>query len=164
MISLYVAVSKNGVIGKQNALPWYLPADLSRFKEITMGHPIVMGRKTHESIGRALPGRTNIVITHNQDYLADGCSVVNSLEAALQAAGKAKGSEEVFVIGGSAVFDEALPLAGKIQLTRVDAIIDGDIFFKFDESQWHQTFSQKHPKDDKNQYDYEFVVLERKEK
>jgi dihydrofolate reductase len=161
MISLYVATSENGVIGKKNALPWYLPADLERFKQITMGHPIIMGRKTHESIGRALPGRTNIVISRNKNYRAKDCIVVGSLDEALETAQKSEGNDEIFIIGGSSVFDEALALAGRIHLTRVKARVDGDIFFKFDPTGWHQTFSEKHQKDEKNQFDYEFVTLER---
>jgi len=162
MITIYVAIAKNGVIGKNNALPWYLPADLTRFRQITAGHPIIMGRKTHESIGRALPGRTNIVITSNPVYKAEGCVVVNSLAEALHQAEAAEGAEEIFIIGGSRVFEEALPKADRIQITRVDADIDGDIFFKFDAKPWRQVFSEKHQKDDKNQYDFEFAILERK--
>src|SRR5476651_145819 len=103
MLSLYVAISKNGVIGKDSGLPWRLPSDLARFKEVTMGHPIVMGRKTYESIGRPLPGRSNIVITHNKNFKAEGCIVVNSLEEALDQAQKSEGGEEIFIIGGSTI-------------------------------------------------------------
>ena len=162
MISFYVAVSRNDVIGKENGLPWYLPSDLRRFKEITMGHPIVMGRKTHESIGRALPGRENIVITHDQKYKAEGCVVAHSLEEALDQAKNSEGGEEIFIIGGSTIYEQALPKTDKLYLTKVDANIDGDIFFHFNESEWKQTFSEHHPKDEKNQYDYDFVVLTRR--
>ena len=161
MISAIVAVAKNGVIGKEGGLPWYLPAELARFKQVTMGHPIIMGRTTHESIGRALPGRTNIVVTHNKDFKAEGCIVVNSLEEAIEEAKKAGGGEEVFIIGGEQIYKEAMPLLDRIYLTKVDAEVDGDKFFTFDESQWKQVSSEKHPADEKNQYNFEFTLLER---
>lgn len=123
-----------------------------------MGHPIIMGRKTHESIGRPLPGRTNVVVTRNNNYTAEGCIVVGSLDEAISKAGN---GNEVFIIGGSTIYEQALPLADKIYLTRVKANVSGDIFFKLDESGWKQISSDKHQADDKNQYDYEFVVLER---
>src|SRR3954468_16302972 len=110
MISTLVAVAKNGVIGKDGGLPWYLPSELARFKEVTMGHPIIMGRKTHESIGRALPGRTNIVITGNKDFKAEGCVVVSSLEQAIEEAKKADGVDEIFIIGGESIYKEAMPI------------------------------------------------------
>jgi dihydrofolate reductase len=162
MISLIVAAAKNGVIGKAGSLPWYLPSELARFKQLTTSHPIVMGRKTHESIGRALPGRTNIVITTNPNYDAADCLIANSLKAALATAKQAPGSDEVFVIGGESVFAEALPLADKLYLTKVDAEIKGDRFFKFDPSQWQQVDTEPHPADAKNKYGYEFTVWEKK--
>ena len=159
IISLFVATAHGGVIGKAGGLPWHLPAELAYFKQKTMGHPIIMGRKTHESIGRSLPGRTNIVISRNRSYTpAPGAILVPSLDKAIQAAGQVN---EVFVIGGESIYAEALPIANKIYLTKVDAQIDGDRFFRFDVSDWHQTLSQKHPADDKNKYPYEFTVLER---
>ena len=161
IISIIVAVSKNGVIGKEGDTPWYLPAEMAYFKEKTMGHPIIMGRKTHESIGRALPGRYNIVITRNKNFKAEGCDVVNSQEEALEKAKSAEGGEEVFVIGGESIYKEALPLSDKIYLTKVSAEVEGDKFFKFDPTNWKQTFSEKHKADGSNKYDYEFTVLER---
>jgi dihydrofolate reductase len=161
MISTIVAVAKNGVIGKADGLPWYLPAELARFKEVTMGHPIIMGRRTHESIGRALPGRTNIVITRNKDFKAEGCIVTLSLEKALAKAKRAEGADEIFIIGGEQIYAEAMPLLDRIYLTKVDADVDGDKFFRFDESQWNQIRSDKHQKDDKNLYDFTFLLLER---
>lgn len=159
-LSIIVAVAKNGVIGKTNALPWYLPAELTYFKQKTMGHPIIMGRKTHESIGRALPGRRNIVITKNADYQAsEGAEVVNALDEAIH---KTKDSEEVFIIGGAEIYKLALPKADKLYLTKVNADTEGDKIFEFDEEEWKQTFSEKHQKDEKNKYDYEFTVWERK--
>lgn len=162
MISTIVAVAKNGVIGKDNATPWYLPAELARFKQFTMGHPIIMGRKTHQSIGRALPGRTNIVITRNKDFKAEGCEVVGSLEKATEKAKKAEGAEEIFIIGGEQIYKQAMPLLDRIYLTKVDVEVDGDKFFHFDPKEWKQVSSQKHSADEKNKYDFEFTVLERK--
>ena len=162
MISAIVAVAKKGVIGKEGGLPWYLPAELAKFKEVTMGHPIIMGRKTHESIGRALPGRTNIVITHDRGYkAAEGCSVVNSLDEAIEQAKKDEGAEEIFIIGGASVYQEAMPLLERIYLTKVDADIKGDKFFKYDTEEWKQISSEKHFADGKNQYNFEFNVLDK---
>ncbi|MDP3733066.1 MAG: dihydrofolate reductase [Candidatus Daviesbacteria bacterium] len=127
MISIIVAIAgKKRVIGKKRALPWHIPQELKRFKEITMGHPIIMGRITHESIGKALPGRTNIVITSHPDYSAEGCIVVYSLEEALR---QAQGDDECFVIGGGEIYKQALPLADKLYLTYIDKEIKGDVFF-----------------------------------
>lgn len=173
MISTIVAVAKNGVIGKEGGMPWHLPAELARFKEVTMGHPIIMGRKTHESIGRALPGRTNIVITRNKDFKAEGCEVARSLDEAIEKANQTEGGsaaqtskkfrrpKEIFIIGGEQIYKQAMPLLDRIYLTRVDAEVDGDKFFNYDPSEWKQISSEKHPADEKNQYDFEFTVLER---
>lgn len=159
ILSAIVAVSENGVIGKENGLPWYLPAELAYFKKATMGHPIIMGRKTHESIGRALPGRLNIVITRNKSYrAADGPVVVGSLEEAIKAAGNV---EEAFVIGGASIYQQAMPRLDRLYLTRVNTEIEGDKYFRYDPKQWKQVFSEKHKADERNQYDYEFTVLER---
>lgn len=156
-ISLIVAVAENGVIGKTGVmLPWRLPADLKRFKEVTMGHPIIMGRKTYETIGRPLPGRQNIIVTRNPDYKADGCEVVSSLPEALEAA---KNSEEAFIIGGGQLFEQALPLADKLYLTLVHASPDGDVFFHYDPADWQEISNEPHEADDKNQYPYSFLTL-----
>ena len=130
-INIIVAVAgKKRVIGKKGGLPWYIPQELKRFKEITMGHPIIMGRKTHESIGRVLSGRTNIVISREPNYKALGCIVVHSLDEALRVAqGKPFENEEVFVIGGGEIYKQALPLADKLYLTYIDKEIKGDVFF-----------------------------------
>lgn len=126
-ISIIVAVAgKKRVIGKKGSLPWYIPEELKRFKEITMGHPIIMGRKTHESIGRVLLGRTNIVITTHPDYQVPGCIIVHSLEEALR---QAQGDDECFVIGGGEIYKQALILADKLYLTYIDKEIEGDVFF-----------------------------------
>lgn len=158
-VSLIVAAAKNDVIGKQGGLPWNLPKEMAYFKKTTMGHPIIMGRKTHESIGRALAGRQNIIITRDKDYGAEGCTIVHSLEDALKAADS--DNQEVFIIGGESIYKTALPLTDKIYLTRVYADMPGDRYFKFDPSGWGQEFSEKHTADQDNPYDYEFIVLSR---
>jgi dihydrofolate reductase len=158
MISIIVATDQNGVIGKTGAIPWYLPADLAHFKQTTMGHPIIMGRVTHESIGKALPGRTNIVITHSGSYQADDCTVVSSLEEALKLT---EDQPEVFIIGGDSIYKIALKVTDRIYLTDIHTSVEGDKFFKYDPSSWNETDREKHLADDKNPYDYDFVVLER---
>lgn len=158
-ISLIVAMADNGVIGKKGTLlPWHLASDLKRFKQITMGHPIIMGRTTYETLRQPLPGRQNIIITHDPNYRAEGCTVVHSIEDALQAA---QNVAEVFIIGGAAVFEQTLPLASKIYLTRVHAAPGGDAFFHYDSRQWSEGNLEKHLADDKNDYDYTFSVLTR---
>ncbi len=134
-ISLIVAVSRNGVIGKDNKLPWHLPEDLKRFKALTMGHPIIMGRKTFESIGKPLPGRTNIVITHQKNFAYYGATTTPSLDEALRMTEK---EGEVFVIGGAQVFKHALPAADKLYLTLIDRDVEGDTFFRWAPSEWQE--------------------------
>ena len=129
MLSLIVAMSENRVIGVENRLPWHIPEDLKRFRKITTGHPIIMGRKTYESIGKPLPNRTNIVITRNRDYREEGVVTCFSLKEAIEWASRAPGSDEVFVIGGGEIFKEALPIADRIYLTEVNWPFDGDAFF-----------------------------------
>jgi dihydrofolate reductase len=163
MVSLIVAQSNNRVIGKSNDLPWYLPADLRHFREITTGHPVIMGRKTYESIharlGKPLPDRENIVVTHDEMFVARGCVVVHSLTEALSF----HPDKEVFVIGGSSLYDQALPRAQRIYLTQVKASIDGDKFFpELSPQIWQTVGRQAYTADEKNPYDYEFLVLERK--
>jgi dihydrofolate reductase len=158
MISLIVAVADNKVIGKKGSmLPWRLSGDLARFKEITLGHPIIMGRTTYESIGRPLPGRQNIVITRNIDFTAEGCDIAHSLENAIA---MAKG-EEIFIIGGANIFEQAMPLVEKIYLTRVHAEPEGDVLFEFDESTWKESTPEEYKADEKNQYDYSFSILKK---
>jgi dihydrofolate reductase len=158
--SLVVAVARNGVIGRDNQLPWRLPDDLAYFKRVTMGHPIVMGRRTHESIGHALPGRLNIVVSRNPGFRAPGCVVVRSLDEAWKAAADA---QEVCVIGGTSLFRESLPLADRIHLTEVQADVEGDTFFPaFDRSQWTEREVERHPSDGRNAYPFRILVLERK--
>ena len=157
-----VAIARNGVIGRDNQLPWRLPADLAYFKRVTMGHPIVMGRRTYESIGKPLPGRVNVVVTHNPNYEAPGCIVVNGLKAAWEAAGEA---DEVCVIGGTMLFAETLPVADRIHLTEVEAEVDGDTFFPpFDRAEWTEHEVMRHPADSRHTYPFRIVVLERRQR
>ncbi len=159
MISLIAAVAKNGIIGKTGALPWHLPADLKRFKELTMGKPIIMGRKTYASIGRPLSGRKNIILTSDENFTAEGCVIVHSKEDALKEVGDV---EEAMVIGGGEIYRQFLPNAAKIYLTEVDAGIEGDIYFpKFDRNEWREVFRERHEPDEKNKYPYSFVILEK---
>jgi dihydrofolate reductase len=159
VISLIVAASTNNIIGAGGDLPWRLSADLRRFKELTMGKPIVMGRKTYESIGRALPGRQNIVITRQAGYAAEGCDVVDSPEAAITAAGDA---EEVMIIGGSHIYDAFLPMAERIYLTRVHAEVAGDAHLPvIDDGEWRSQVVESVAADERNEYASDFVVLDR---
>lgn len=159
-MELVVAVAENDVIGRGNRLPWRLPADLRRFKEITLGKAVIMGRKTHESIGKALPGRLNLVLTRSTAGVADGCVAVASLAAARQAAGDAA----LMVIGGGEVYRECLPLAARIHLTIVHTRIeDGDAFFDgWRASQWRESQRERHEADERHTYGYSFVTLERR--
>lgn len=168
-IALVVAVSRNGVIGKDNALPWHLPEDLKFFKRVTLHKPVIMGRKTYDSIGKPLVQRVNIVITRSKDYNAPGTLVVNSLEAALERCAsllRLKGApqdSEVSVIGGAQIFADALPIADRLYFTEVHADIDGDVFFPpFDRSEWVEVSREDHAACEKNPYPYSFVVLERR--
>ena len=158
MISLVVAVSDNGVIGVNNQLPWRLPGDLQRFKAITMGKPIVMGRKTFDSIGKPLPGRRNIVISRRVNLAIEGCIVVNSLQGAVDAVDRA---EEIMVIGGADIYRQALPLAQRIYLTRVHAHIEGDASFPQLGPEWREISCEDRASDERHAYTYSFLVLER---
>ena len=159
MISLIVAVSANGVIGRGGELPWHLSDDLKRFKQLTLGKPIVMGRKTFESIGRALPGRQNIVLTRQSEFAADECDVVSSIDAAIAASGDAG---EIVVIGGSEIYKLFLPLAERIYLTRVHIDVDGEVrFSELDDELWQESERENHDADDLNEYEFTTSVLER---
>ena len=159
-ISLIVALARNRVIGRDNQLPWRLSADLQHFKRLTMGKPIVMGRKTCESIGRPLPGRTNIVVTRDSSFSAAGCRVVHSIDAALVAAG---GADEVMIMGGENLYSQLLPRADRLYLTEVQADVSGDAWFpEFDQTQWQELERESHRADEKNEFDYDFVVLVRR--
>ena len=162
MISVLVAMDKNRLIGKDNDLPWRLPADLAYFKKITMGHSIVMGRKTYESIGRPLPGRENIIVTRNKDYVAPGCKVINTTEEIIQLEAVQE-HKELFVIGGAEIFTEVLPFANKLYITMIDEIFDGDTYFpEVEKAEWTLISEEQGIKDDKNPYLYYFQVFERK--
>lgn len=158
-ISLIVAMASNRVIGRDNALPWRLPADLRRFKKVTMGHTLILGRKTHESIGRPLPGRKTVVVTRRTDWHPEGVEVVCSLDEALAAASD---ESEVFVAGGGEIFRELLPRADRIHLTRIDAEIPGDTTFPdFDTTAWKIVEEEHHEPDAENPYPYTFQILDR---
>jgi dihydrofolate reductase len=157
-VSLIVAVAENGVIGKDNALPWRLPADLKRFRRLTIGHPVIMGRRSYESIGRPLPERTNIVVTRRPTYQVHGCLIAHSLEAAFSLAG---GAAEVFVIGGAELYTQSLACADRIYLTQLHAQVDGDTFFpSFNRADWHETARERHHADSQHAYHYSFVTFE----
>jgi dihydrofolate reductase len=159
-IILIAAVSENGVIGRGNALPWHLPADLQRFKRLTTGHAVVMGRKTWESIRRPLPNRRNIVISSSAGLHPAGATVVPSFPAAIEAA---RDFSELFAIGGSRVFQAALPLAERLELTRVHAQVPGDAFFpKLDLSEWKLVAEEQHPADEKHAYPFSFLTYDRR--
>ena len=155
-ISIIVAMAENRVIGRDNGLPWHLPADLKHFKAITMGKPIIMGRKTWESIGRPLPGRINIVVTRTPNFMADGCVVVHSIEEALA------GHDEAMVIGGAEFYRQVLPQATTLYLTLVHDVFDGDTFFpELDEQAWREVERSDFAADEKNPHAYSFIRLER---
>jgi dihydrofolate reductase len=159
-ITLAVAVAANGVIGAGNRLPWHLPADLRHFKAVTMGKPIVMGRRTWESIGRPLPGRRNVVVTRQTGYTANGAEVVHSLAEAIALCADAG---ELVVIGGAELYAQALPIAQRIELTRIHAEFEGDTFFPaLDGAVWQEVAVEHHQADAKNPHAYSFVTLDRK--
>jgi dihydrofolate reductase len=159
-IIIVVAVADNGVIGKDNALLWRLPDDMKFFKSITMGKPIVMGRKTYASIGRPLPGRKNIVISRQNALAIDRCVVVDSLVAAFASAGDVA---EVAIVGGAEIYKQSLPFADTIYLTRVHAQIAGDVFFpELDAKQWEAIHREDHPADDRHAYAFSFVKMVRR--
>jgi dihydrofolate reductase len=159
MISIIVAVAQNGVIGAGNRLPWHLPDDLKRFKALSMTKPIVMGRRTFDSIGKPLPGRTNIVVSRQPGLAIAGTIVTPSLDAALAVAGAVP---EVVVIGGAEIFRQVLPRTDVVHLTRVHAHVAGDVMFpELDPGQWRETAVEHHAADERHQYAFTFVTLER---
>jgi dihydrofolate reductase len=162
-ISILVAMAKNRVIGRNNALPWQLPPDLKRFKELTMGHHIVMGRKTYESIGRHLPGRTSVIITRQPDYQVPGAIVVASIDQALKicSAGK-EVDQEIFVIGGAQIYRQSLELCQRIYITEIQQEFDGDTLFpELNQQEWREISREKHRLNDRDGLEYHFVVLDR---
>lgn len=159
-ISLIAAIARNGVIGRDNDLPWRLSADLQYFKKITSGHSIILGRKNHESIGRPLPNRTNIIITRDPGYQAEGCLVAHSLDNAINLAGD---DDEIFIIGGAQIYALAMDRVQRMYLTEVKTDIQGDVLFPdYDRSLWQEISREQHTADENNEYDFDFVVLEKK--
>jgi len=159
LISLIAAVAENGLIGKDNKLPWHLPADLRFFKKTTLDHPIIMGRKNFESIGKVLPGRTNIVLTRNANFAgAENLKVAHSLNEAFEIA-RETGTDECFIIGGAEVYKEALPFCQKLYITRVHGIFEGNTFMPEFEKGFRKISSVSNLKDGQNDYDYDFEVF-----
>jgi dihydrofolate reductase len=161
VISCIVAATQNWVIGKNNDIPWYLPADLKHFKKITSGHHILMGRKCYQSIGRPLPKRTNIIITRDPFFISSNCLVFNSIAEAIAAA-KENGEEELFIIGGGMIYKQTQDLWDRIYFTEVHTELAGDVFFpEIDDKNWRLVDSESHEPDDKNHYSYTFKVFDR---
>lgn len=162
IISAIVAVAKNRVIGKDNDIPWYLPADLKYFKRKTLDHHILMGRKCYESIGRPLPKRVNVVITRNPFFIASNCLVVHSVDEGLKLA-QENGAEEVFIIGGAQIYELSYPFWDRLYLTEVDIEPEGDVFFQeLEMEDWTLVSEEAHQAEGKNEHNYTFKVLERK--
>jgi dihydrofolate reductase len=155
---MIAAMADNRIIGKDNQMPWHLPADFVWFKRCTMGKPVVMGRKTYESIGRPLPGRLNIVISRDDSLSIEGVETVTSIEQALEVAGDV---EEVMIIGGGAIYAACLPMANKLYVTHIDAAIDGDTQFPDWGSDFRETYSEAYQADEKNAYNMRFTILEK---
>ena len=162
IISAIAAMDRNRVIGKDNQIPWYLPADLKFFKRTTLHHHVLMGRKNYQSIGKPLPKRTNVVITRNPYFISSGCIVVHSIEEALEVAHHNQ-EEEVFIIGGGEIYAQAMPFTQRMYLSEIDAEFDGDVFFpEFDMSEWDITSEEYHAPDNKNKYPFTVRIYERK--
>ena len=161
VVSLIVAVSANGVIGRDGGLPWYLPADLKHFKRTTMGHHLIVGRRTWEEVGKPLPGRTMVVVTRSRRFAPDGAQVAHSVEQALELAAE---DDEPFIGGGSQIYRIALArdLVDRVHLTRIHAEVEGDTFFpEIDFGEWELVSEEHHEADEKNEFDYSFLVYER---
>jgi len=159
ILSIITAMDDNRLIGKENGLPWKIPADLQFFKKVTMSKPIIMGRKTFESIGRPLPGRKNIIITRDQSFKAEGCDVVFSLESAVEAVSNV---DEAMVIGGANIYQQFMPKADRLYLTKVSGEFEGDAWFpEINFSEWDLSEKEDHAADEKNETDYSFQVFER---
>ncbi len=161
IISAIVAVSRNGFIGKNNQIPWYLPADLKYFKRTTLHHHIIMGRKSYLSIGRPLPKRENIVVSRDPFLVVNGCTVVHSIEEAIQFA-KDHGEEEAFIIGGGEIYRQSVPLWDRLYLTEVDIEVEGDVrFVEWDSKEWQLVSEDNHSPDEKNEFAYSFKIYDR---
>ncbi len=161
-LSIIAALATNNVIGRDNGLPWHLGTDLKRFKELTMGHHLIMGRRTYESVGKPLPGRVNVVITHDPSFAAEGVTVVHSLEEAIRVAAAAN-DPEPFIAGGAVVFGQALHRADRMYLTRIHADIEGDTYFPdFDDvSEWHLKDAEHFEASEKDDYPFSFLTYDR---
>lgn len=158
MISLIWAMGKNNAIGFNNKMPWYLPADFAYFKKVTMGQPVIMGRKTFDSIGKPLPGRINIVITRSKTFSNDGCIIVDSLDKAIEYTK----DKEAFIIGGAEIYSAFLPVADKLYITEIDKVFEADSFFpEIDYSKFKIVSSEPGVKDEKNPFDYKWLVYQR---
>jgi dihydrofolate reductase len=157
-IAIIVAAAQDGAIGKDNKLVWNLPADLKFFKEKTMDHHIIMGRKTYESIGKPLPGRVTVIITRDKNFKAEGCFVVHSLKDAIETA-RAGAETEAMIIGGAEIYKMALEIADIIYLTEVKGKFEADAFFNFDKDKWMEKEKEDHKADEKNKFDYSFMTL-----
>jgi len=161
-ISAIVAMDEHNCIGVDNQIPWYLPSDLQYFKKITLGHPVIMGRKSFRSIGRPLPKRTNIVVSRDPFFIASGVLTALSIEEAIDLA-TAENAAEIFIIGGGNIYEQTQSLWDRIYLTEVAASFDGDTFFpKINPEEWNEVFREAHLADEKNEFAYQFVILDRK--
>jgi len=160
MIVMIAAASENNVLGKDNQLVWHLPDDFKRFKQLTTGHYIIMGRKTFESFPKLLPNRTHVIITRQKDYHPEDCIVVNSIQKAIETVPH---NEDAFIIGGGEIYNLSMPLTNKIELTRVHTHIEGDAFFpEIDQTVWELESSEFHPKDDKHSFDFTYETFVKK--
>ncbi|HGY5235728.1 MULTISPECIES: type 3 dihydrofolate reductase [Aeromonas] len=162
-ISMIAAVAQDRVIGKDNQMPWHMPADLAHFKRITLGKPVLMGRKTFESIGRPLPGRRNLVISRNPEYRVDGVEVIDSVKAALELLSHGEAVEELMVIGGGHLFEQLLPKAERLYLTQIELEVEGDAHFPvLDHTDWELLEAESHSADERNAYPYRFETWQRR--
>lgn len=158
-LTIIAAMSENRVIGRDNDLAWHLPDDLKRFKELTKGHHVIMGRKTFESVGKPLPGRTNIIVTNQKEYKAPGCIIVHTLKEAIQ---KAENDKQPYIIGGGKIYDQALPLCDTLEITHIHAQVEGDTYFpEVDTSKWQIVAKESHPADDKHEFAFDFLTYQR---
>jgi dihydrofolate reductase len=163
IITLIAAVAENGGIGFKNRLPWYLPDDLKRFKSLTLGHYLIAGRKTWESIGNPLPGRKILVVSRQTGFQAPGCTTVSSLAEGLRMAENG-GESECFIIGGAQIFTQALPLAHRLYLTRVHAVVEADVYFPtLNVTEWLETNRQSHPVDERHEFPFTFIDLQKRD-
>lgn len=159
MLSIIAAIGQNNALGKDNQLIWHLPADLKRFKKVTSGHHVIMGRKTFESLGKPLPNRTTIIISRDKNYHADGCITVNSLTEAIKAA---QNDDNPYILGGAEIYKQSMDIADVLDLTFVHQAFEADVYFpKIDKNIWKETFRENHFKDERNKFDFSFVKYER---